>query len=67
MSNKSAKCERCGVEFDCDDGYAYINYGHVASDLPLAESSEYDFALCTLCEEAFNQWLDRGVEEYVKG
>jgi len=53
-------CERCGCRFDTADGYAYINYSDIAPDLPQAESDEFYFGLCGLCEREFNEWLDRG-------
>jgi len=60
-NQKHGKCERCGCTFNTADGYAYINYAHVAADLPLAENEEFTFGLCSLCERAFNDWLDRGL------
>lgn len=60
-NQKHAKCERCGCSFDTADGYAYIDYPHVAPNLPLADSDEFYFGLCSLCERAFKDWLDEGI------
>ena len=60
-NQKHGKCERCGCTFDTADGYAYINYAHVAADLPLVENEEFTLGLCGPCGRAFNDWLDSGL------
>lgn len=60
-NQKHGRCERCGCIFDTADGYAYMNYAHVAANLPLAHNEEFYFGLCCVCEEDFNNWLDKGL------
>lgn len=46
-NQKHGTCERCGCTFDTADGYAYIDYAHVAADIPLANHDKFTFVFCS--------------------